>query len=58
MPESEPPQASPDDRPEPYYLAARFPGERRAGRAYFRSQAVLLHAGRDLSVFRLILADL
>ncbi len=36
----------------PYYLAARYAGERQAGRAYFEGQETILRADCDLSVFR------
>ena len=36
----------------PYYLAARYAGERPAGRAYFEGQETILRADCDLSVFR------
>jgi len=42
---------------QPYYQAACFPNERRAGRAYFRAQRTIYDSPRcDLSVFRFQLA--
>lgn len=51
-PEDQPP---PGHEPLPYYRAARFPGERPAGAAYFAVQRVIYEAPppTDLSVFRL-----
>jgi hypothetical protein len=38
--------------PLPYFQAARFRGERPAGRAYFRAQEAIRDAECDVSVFR------
>jgi hypothetical protein len=46
--DSEPPSAG-----EPYELAARFPTERRVGRAYYQVQEALFTTECDLSSFRL-----
>lgn len=43
-----------EQEPRPYYLAARFPGERLAGRAYFQAQELIFNTpDSDLSVFRI-----
>src|SRR5437899_9507681 len=42
-----------DEQPERYVCAARFPTERKAGRAYFQAQEAIFTADCDLSAFRL-----
>jgi hypothetical protein len=44
--------AAEQERP-PYAQAARFPGERPAGQAYFQAQAAIHQAECDLSAYRL-----
>ena len=54
QPKHEPP-AEAERPPEPYRRAARFPGERPAGEAYFAAQRVIYEAPQplDVSVYRL-----
>ncbi len=54
-PHHEPPPTAAERAPEPYRRAARFAGERPAGRAYFAAQRIIYEAAEplDLSVFRL-----
>src|SRR5438874_902537 len=43
------------EQPTPYYQAARFSGERPAGRAYVRAQELIYQQPCDLSAFRFLL---
>ncbi len=42
----------PEQEPKPYFQAARFRGERAAGRAYFQAQETIYGAECDVSAFR------
>lgn len=55
MPSPEHPQAEgrAEPEPHPYCQAARFAGERPAGRAYFQAQEAIFQAECDLSAYRL-----
>ena len=56
MPTSEQEPAELPTPPDPYCQAARFPSERKAGRAYFRVQEALYkRPDCDLSSYRLLL---
>src|SRR6266550_4107661 len=58
MPSKEQPAGHDDPTPEqprPYYQAARFSGERPAGRAYARAQELIYQQPCDLSAFRFLL---
>ena len=57
MPEKEPPRyreqgPSPEEETPPYWRAARFKGEKEAGRSYQACQRLIRHPDVDLSAYR------
>jgi hypothetical protein len=50
-----PEQPADADPPSPYFQAARFSGERPAGRAYARAQDLIYQEPCDLSAYRFLL---